>query len=114
MASDFLGLETAILQAVVDRDWAGLDDLLDDDFVITTAGWLSTPATKDIWVAEVAKQHIAHGFEMHSVDVHDMGAVAVVLMVSTQSETWKDAPFVVGSDTRMSGAMSSAIVGGWR
>lgn len=100
MAPDFLGLETAILQ--VDRDWAGLDDLLDDDFVITTAGWLSTPATKDIC------------FEMHSVDVHDMGAVAVVLMVSTQSETWKDAPFVVGSDTRMSGAMSSAIVGGWR
>ncbi len=31
--------------------------------------------------------------EIHSVDVHDMGGVAVVLMLSTQTATWKDAPF---------------------
>lgn len=93
MTATFLELETAILQAVVDRDWGGLAELLDDDFVITTAGWLSTPATKDTWVAEVTERHRLHGFEIHSVDVRDLGAVVVVLVLSTQSATWKDAPF---------------------
>lgn len=90
---DFARLECSILQAVVDRQWEQLAELLDDDFVITTAGWLETPATKQAWITEVATRHHAHKFEIHSVDVHDMGTVAVVLVLSTQWATWKDEPF---------------------
>jgi ketosteroid isomerase-like protein len=93
MAPDFVELEASILQAVVDRRWDDLADLLDDDFVITTAGWLDAPATKQAWIADVAGRHLVHHFEIHSVDVHDMGSVAAVLVLSTQSATWKDAPF---------------------
>jgi ketosteroid isomerase-like protein len=93
MPANFVELETAVLQAIVDRDWDSLAELLDDDFVITTAGWLGTPATKATWVAEVAEQHHVHGFEIHSVDVRDLGAVVVVLMLSTQMATWREAPF---------------------
>jgi ketosteroid isomerase-like protein len=91
---DFEALERLVLQSVVDRDWVALADVLRDDFVITTAGWLKEPASKQTWIAEVAESHVLHGFDIHSVDIRDMGAVAVVLVLSTQHATWKDAPFV--------------------
>ncbi|MEP7019950.1 MAG: nuclear transport factor 2 family protein [Pseudonocardiales bacterium] len=93
MTPDFVELETSILQAVVRRRWDDLADLLVEDFVITTAGWLHAPATKQIWMAEVAAHHLVHKFEIHSVDVRDMGSVAVALVSSTQWATWQDAPF---------------------
>lgn len=93
MTTDFEALERSILQSVVDRSWADLADLLHDDFVIITAGWLTEPASKETWIAEVAESHDLHGFDIHSVDVRDLGAVAVVLVLSTQRATWKDAPF---------------------
>lgn len=90
---DFAELEASILQAIVDQRWDVLADLLDEDFLITTAGWLAAPATRREWIAEVAARHLVHRFEIRSVDVHDMGAVAVVLVLSTQWATWRDAPF---------------------
>jgi uncharacterized protein DUF4440 len=78
---DFVELESVILQAGVDRRWGDLGDLLDDDFVITTAGWLTAPATKQEWVEAVAAGHHIHAFDIHSVDVRDMGTVAVVLVL---------------------------------
>jgi ketosteroid isomerase-like protein len=93
MVPDFLQLESSILAAVMDRRWDRLGSLLDDDFVITTAGWLDAPATKEVWIDEVSTRHDVHEFDIHSVDVHDMGNVAVVLVLSTQWATWKDSPF---------------------
>jgi hypothetical protein len=65
MTPDFEALERSILQCVVDKRWADLADLLHDDFVITTAGWLSEPASKQAWIAEVAESHVLHGFDIH-------------------------------------------------
>ena len=93
MTPDFMQLEASILTAVVDKHWDGLRSLLDDDFVITTAGWLDAPATRDQWVDEVSTRHDLHDFEIQSVDVHDLGGVAVALVLSTQHATWKGAPF---------------------
>ena len=93
MTPDFEELERSILRCIVDQRWADLADLLHDDFVITTAGWLSEPASKQTWLDEVASRHLLHGFDLHSVDVRDLGAVAVVLVLSTQRATWKGAPF---------------------
>jgi ketosteroid isomerase-like protein len=90
---DFEELEQSVLRSVVDKRWADLADLLHDDFVITTAGWLTEPASKQAWLDEVASRHLLHGYDIHSVDVRAMGAVAVVLVLSTQRATWKDAPF---------------------
>lgn len=94
MAPEFWQLEASVLQAVVDRDWDGLGRLLDDQFAITTAGWLERPATKEEWIGEVAAHHNVHRFEIHTVDVHQMDlAVTAVLVLSTQWATWKGAPF---------------------
>jgi len=90
---DFDALERSVLQCIVDKRWTDLAALLHDDVVITTAGWLNEPAAKQTWIAEVAESHVLHGYDIHSVDVRDMGAVAVVLVLSTQRATWKDAPF---------------------
>lgn len=91
--ADFLQLESSILSAVVDRRWDVLADLLDDDFVITTAGWRDEPAPKQTWIDEVSEGHILHKFEVHSVDIRDLGGVVVALVLSKQWATWKGAPF---------------------
>jgi len=45
-------------------------------------------------VDEVAARHVVHRFEVHSLDVHQMGpAVTTVLVLSTQWATWQGAPF---------------------
>ena len=90
---DFEDREVSLLCAVVGRRWDDLAELLDDDFMITTAGWLDQPATKQQWLHEVSSQHVVHDFTMNSVDVREMGSVVVVLVESTQWATWKNAPF---------------------
>ncbi len=91
--TDFAELESSILTAVVDRQWDSLADLLDDAFVITTAGWRDEPASKQAWINEVSERHVLHKFEVHSVDVLDMGKVVVALVLSKQWATWKHSPF---------------------
>jgi hypothetical protein len=94
MGPDFRRLEGSILQSVIDQDWDRLSELLDDDFVITTAGWLDVPADKESWIGEVSARHLLTRFEIRSLDVLDLGAgFAVVLMLSTQWAVWKGEPF---------------------
>ncbi|MBA2533350.1 MAG: nuclear transport factor 2 family protein [Nocardioidaceae bacterium] len=77
MSPDFTALEGAVLQALVDRNWNELADLLSDDFVITTAGWLPEPASRQRWLEEVEQHHL-NAFEIDTVDVRNLGDVAVV------------------------------------
>jgi ketosteroid isomerase-like protein len=112
MVPDFLQLESSILAAAVDRRWDRLASLLDEDFVITTAGWLDEPATKHVWINEVSTRHEVHQFDIHSVDVHDMGNVAVVLVLSTQWATWENSPFK--GRFRYTDVWRQADSGNWR
>lgn len=93
MSDDLLQRESSVLQAIVDQRWDLLAAELHDDFVITTAGWLAAPATKQEWIDEVAARHSLHRFEIKSLDVRPLGATTVVLMLSTQWATWKGEPF---------------------
>jgi ketosteroid isomerase-like protein len=86
---DFLALESSILTAIVDLQWGTLADRLDDDFVITTAGWLEQPATKQEWIAGLTSGLRLHRFAIDSVEEHDLGSVVVVLVLSTQTVTWE-------------------------
>lgn len=109
---DFHQLESAILTAVVDQRWDRLADLLDDEFVITTAGWLDQPATKEVWVDQVSASHSLRKFDIDSLDVYDMGEVAVVLVRSTQWATWQNAPFE--GRLRYTDVWRSSDSGTWR
>jgi ketosteroid isomerase-like protein len=93
MTRDIQTLEAMVLQAVVDKDWLALADLLCDDFVITTAGWLTEPCSKRTWIREVSERHDLRGFDLHSVDLRQAGDVTVALVSSTQRAIWKGAPF---------------------
>jgi ketosteroid isomerase-like protein len=112
MDVDFMQLEAGILHAIVQRDWESLSEQLDDDFVITTAGWLEGPATKQTWMAEIAARHLVHRFEIRSLETRDLGSVVVVLMLSTQWATWKDSPFK--GDFRYTDVWRARDTGTWR
>jgi ketosteroid isomerase-like protein len=88
-ATDMAALESAVLQAIVDRRWDGLMGLLDEDFVITTAGWLDAPARKAQWVREVAARHELHAFSIESIDERSFDDVRIALVLSTQTATWR-------------------------
>lgn len=88
-APDLSALESAVLQAIVERRWDSLLDLLDDDFLVTTAGWLEAPAGKTEWVRETEARHELHEFSIESIVERPLGDVLVALVLSTQTATWK-------------------------
>lgn len=89
----FAALETEILDCLAAQDMAHLGELLDDDFVITTAGWLERPSSREEWIDGLADHGPLESYQLHSVDVRMLGEVAVVLALSTQRAVWKGAPF---------------------
>jgi ketosteroid isomerase-like protein len=78
-------LEEAVLRAMVDGDRPSLERLLTEDFVITTAGWLTAPATRTHWLDALAP-HSLRTFDIESVDERHLGGdVTVALVLSRQS-----------------------------
>ena len=88
----FHAREHEVLSAMRDQDLVALDRLLSDGFVITTAGWLREPAGKQAWLAALPA-HSLEAFELHTVDARSYDAVVVALVHSTQSGTFRDAPY---------------------
>ena len=86
---DLHALESAVLRAMVEGRGTALSDLLDDDFVITTAGWLDAPAGKAEWVREVEARHQLHGFSIESIVERSIDDVLVALVLSRQTASWK-------------------------
>lgn len=92
MDTDFRALEDELLLAMRDQDLGVLDRVLSEDFVITTAGWLREPVGKRAWV-DALSSHSMDAFELHTVDVRAYDQVVVALVHSTQSGTFRDAPY---------------------
>jgi ketosteroid isomerase-like protein len=90
--ADLRALEDELLAAVRDGDLGTLDRLLSEDFVITTAGWLREPVGKRAWV-DALTSHALDAYALHDVQVRAYGSVAVALVHSTQSGTFRDAPY---------------------
>ena len=90
----FAALEAEILDCLTAQDWVRLLALLDDEFVITTAGWMERPCSGQEWIDGLSVQHgPLESYQVHSADVRMLGDVAVVLVLSTQRAVWKGAPF---------------------
>jgi ketosteroid isomerase-like protein len=82
------------LDCLTAQDWGRLRALLDEEFVITTAGWMERPSSRQEWIDGLNVQHgPLESYQVHSVDVRMLGDVAVVLVLSTQRGVWKRAPF---------------------
>jgi ketosteroid isomerase-like protein len=92
-AERFAALEAELLDCLAEHDLTRLGELLDDDFVITTAGWLERPSSRQEWIDGLADHGPLESYQLHSVDVRELGDVAVVLVLSTQRAVWKGEPF---------------------
>ena len=82
------GLESAVLQAIRERRWDSLVGLLDDEFVITTAGWLEAPAGRADWIREVEARHELLEFSIESIVEHCFDDVRIALVLSKQTVMW--------------------------
>lgn len=108
---DLRALEDEVLRAMRDQDLVALDRLLADDFVITTAGWLREPADKQAWVGALPS-HSLDAFVLHAVDVRPHGPVVVALVHSTQSGTFRDAPYT--HEFRYTDVWNRSDAGAWQ
>ena len=77
--------ETRLLAALRRGDLAGAAELLRDDFLITTAGWLSEPVDKSTWLAELSQSMTLASFALRLVASRRFGDTAVALVESEQS-----------------------------
>lgn len=84
--------EHALLQALQRQDLETVTLLLADDFVITTAGWITEPADRPTWLAGLA-DHQLDEFELRLLATRQYDNVAVVLAESAQKGSRSGEPW---------------------
>ena len=84
MNGEVLNSEVWLLDALRDGDWPAVDELLAEDMLITTAGWLREPVDEITWMREVRNQHSLHSYEVTDSHVRRYGSVIIVLLLSRQ------------------------------
>jgi ketosteroid isomerase-like protein len=85
-------VERDLLDALRRGDTSRLADLLRDDFLITTAGWLSEPTGKQAWLEALTAHMTLERFDLRLVATRRYGDVGVVLAESSQQGTYDGAP----------------------
>ena len=86
-------VETQLLAALERADLAEVGELLRDDFLITTAGWLPEPVDKTTWLEEAANRMTLARFTLRLLASRRFGDTAVVLVESDQSGTQDGTPY---------------------
>ena len=85
--------ESRLLSALQDADLAADAELLRDDFLITTAGWIPEPVDKSTWLAGLSRRVTLDSFTLRLVAARRFGDTAVALVESQQSGTHDGASF---------------------
>jgi ketosteroid isomerase-like protein len=85
--------ELRLLAALRRADFGGTAELLRDDFLITTAGWLPEPVDKSTWLAELSGSMTLDSFTFRLIASRRFGDTAVALVESEQSGTHAGTPF---------------------
>ena len=85
--------ERNLLAALRRGDFPATAEVLRDDFLITTAGWLAEPAGKRAWLEAVSGQMTLDEFDLRVIATRRYGDVAVVLAESSQTGTHNGAPY---------------------
>jgi ketosteroid isomerase-like protein len=85
--------ERRLLAALQSGDLPGAAEMVRDDFLITTAGWLREPADKPTWLAALAGEMTLDGFTLRVLASRRFGDVATALVESEQTGTHGGAPF---------------------
>jgi len=85
-------VEHAFLEALQRGDMSASGDLLRDDFLITTAGWLAEPVGKRAWLEALTGRMTLEHFDIRLIATRRYGDVGVVLAESSQEGTHDRAP----------------------
>jgi ketosteroid isomerase-like protein len=79
--------ERALLDALQRGDLAAAADVLREDFVITTAGWLPEPVAKAAWLEGLSGRMTLERYDLRVITTRRYGDVGVVLAESRQEGT---------------------------
>ena len=82
--SEVVALEHAFMEAVRDRDLAYLERMLGPQFTLTTGRPGAETRTRDEWLAITRDRYEIRSFSFESVDVVELGSVAVARCRYTQ------------------------------
>jgi ketosteroid isomerase-like protein len=88
-------VERELLCALQRGDASASANLLRDDFLITTAGWLPEPVGKRAWLEGLGGRMTLDEFDLRLIATRKYGDVAVVLAESRQKGTHDGAPFAM-------------------
>jgi ketosteroid isomerase-like protein len=80
-------VERDLLNALSQDDRDAAAALLRDDFLLTTAGWITEPVGKQEWLDSVAGRMTLNSFDLRLLETRQFGHVAVVLAESAQDGT---------------------------
>lgn len=86
-------LERELLETLSRGDLDAAGTHLRDDFLITTAGWISEPVGKRAWLDALARGMTLGSFDLRVLATQQFGDVAVVIAESSQVGTHDDKPF---------------------
>lgn len=75
--TEILGLEEQWTSALVARDVARVRSFMTDDFSITTAGWLDTPADADTWLGHALSRFRLDWFAYDDIRGRRYGDVVI-------------------------------------
>lgn len=92
VGDELFAAEHALLRALQQHDLAALSDLLADDFLITTAGWIAEPADKATWLGGLV-EHQLDEFDLRFLATRRYGDVVVVLAESAQKGSRSGRPW---------------------
>jgi ketosteroid isomerase-like protein len=87
--------ERGLLDALRRGDMSASAGLLRDDFVITTAGWLSEPVGKQAWLEALTGRMTLDEFDLRVIVTRRYGDVGVVIAESSQTGTHDGRPFSI-------------------
>ena len=86
-------VERRLLDALQHGDVSVSVDLLRDDFLITTAGWLPEPVGKAAWLEALTGHMTLERFDLRLLATRRYGNVGVVLAESSQKGTHDGVPY---------------------
>ena len=86
-------LERELLESLSRGDLDAAGTLLRDDFLITTAGWITEPVGKQAWLDALAGRMTLESFDLRLLATQQVGDVAVAIAESAQEGTHDDRPF---------------------
>ena len=85
--------ERELLDALRRGDLDAAGALLHEDFLITTAGWIAEPATKQSWLDSLADSMTLDSFDFRLLATQRFGDVVIALAESAQTGTHNKTPF---------------------